>query len=117
MANTRIALMVIGVLLIAQAATPQLSIIGRYNGGLKPSDDELKEIFKEHDAWVKDGGPYHLNDSKVANDPRRANLSNANLNQAHLVGAHLEGAYLESADLSGADLLGAHLEGADLLGA
>jgi hypothetical protein len=107
MVNTRFALIVIGVLLIAQAGTPphclgdEVKCSGKYKGRLTPlSDDELAEILKQHDAWVKEGGPVHLDDPKVANDPRRANLCGADLTGAHLTGADLTGANLIDADLA-----------------
>jgi uncharacterized protein YjbI with pentapeptide repeats len=84
----------------------------------------LADILKQHAAWVKDGGPLHLDDPKVANDPRRANLCGAqltgadlngtNLNGADLVRANLTGAYLTAADLGGAYLNDAYLAGAHL---
>ena len=128
MAHSRIALIIIGVVLIAQTAMPpccrgdEVKCTGKYKDGRKPTDDELKKILKKHDAWVEDGGPDHLEDSKVADDPRRANLCDAHLRAVHLEGAHLSGAHLEGVDLTGAYLPGihlsdAHLENADLKGA
>jgi hypothetical protein len=127
MKHSHIALIVIGGLLTAQAATPP-SCLGdavkctKYKDGLKPTDAELKEILKEHGAWVKDGGPYQLDDPKIANDPRRANfceadLDSADLDSADLRNADLRGAQLGEAGLDGADLDGAHLNGAHLDGA
>src|SRR6516164_4730332 len=134
MKHSRIALIIIGVLLTAQAATPRPCIgqecTGRYKGKA-PSSAELQEILKQHGVWVKvfPYAQYHLYDPKVANDPRRANLCGANLasaglNRASLAGANLDGAnfsqanldgaYLDFANLSGAYLDGAHLIGADL---
>jgi hypothetical protein len=112
MTNSRIALVVIGALLIAQTAVPpcylgdEVKCTGKYKGGLQPTDDKLKEILKQHSAWLIEGGP--------ANDPRRAklcgaNLSSVDLNGAQLTRADLTGAYLRGADLSGADLRGADL--------
>ncbi|MBV8456954.1 MAG: hypothetical protein JO122_10115 [Acetobacteraceae bacterium] len=95
MAHSRIALIIIGVLLTVQAVTPrcclgdEVKCTGKYKGGLKPTDAELKEILKQHDAWMKDFGPYaqyHLDDPKVANDPRRANFCGADLMGADLRG-------------------------------
>jgi len=109
MANSRIVLIVIGIFLTAQAAWPQrclsdeVKCTGKYKGVLTPTDDELKEILKQHDAWLKDHG------TKLANDPRRANLCDANLN-----GVQLEGAHLDGANLNGVQLEGAHLDGANL---
>jgi hypothetical protein len=43
---------------------------GKYKGGLKPTDAELKEILKQHAAWLKDGGqlPLALDNPKVAGE-------------------------------------------------
>jgi uncharacterized protein YjbI with pentapeptide repeats len=110
---------------------------GKYKGGLTPTSDELKEILRQHAAWLTDnsllpGSQTSVLDPKVANDPRRANLcdadltrahlfradlTSANLTRAHLFRADLGGAYLSSADLSGANLNGADLSGADLVSA
>jgi hypothetical protein len=59
---------------------------GKYKGGLKPLSDELADILKKHAAWMKDGGP---SDSKLFDDPRRANLCGAQLSGMHLEGVHL----------------------------
>jgi Pentapeptide repeats (8 copies) len=129
MAHSRIAILVIGVVLISQAApvvatpTPEAApsaiaaapvCNGKYKGWLKPSAAELANILKKHAAWVKDGGWL---DPKLANDPRRANLCGAYLRGVNLNGADLTGADLNGADLTGVDLKGAHLNGADLTGA
>jgi hypothetical protein len=70
----------------------------------------IKEILKEHSAWLREGG------GKRA-DLRGADLRGADLRGADLRGAYLRGAYLQDADLRGADLRGADLQGADLRGA
>ncbi len=121
MKHARIALLVIGVVLVSQAAaaaaTPAPAVApsaaaavpvcnGKYKGRLKPSPAELAEILKQHLEWLKAEGP---EDFKLANDPRRANLCGANLMYADLGGAHLRGA-----NLTGADLKAAHLTQADL---
>src|SRR5713226_5140070 len=116
MARLQIALLVIGVVLLAQAA-PVAACKGKYKGGLKPSSSELAEILKQHAAWVKEGGPDNINDSKFAKDPRRANLCEADLNGAQLDSAQLSAAHLESAHLDRARLIGANLEYADLYNA
>jgi hypothetical protein len=97
MVNTRFALIVIWVLLVTQVGMPPRSwgneakCSGKYKGRLTPlSEDELAEILKQHNAWAKDAGPLHLNNPKVANDPRRANLCEANLRHALLTGAFKE---------------------------
>jgi hypothetical protein len=127
MARSRIALIVVSVVLIFQAASvaatppPQIAppgaavpvCNGKYKGGLKPSPAELAEILKQHAAWLKNKFLY-LYDPKLANDPRRANLCGAYLIGADLTGVHLDGADLTGADLDGANLLGATLKGADL---
>src|SRR6266849_50249 len=120
MAPSRFALLVIGIVLIFQAASVSASsptpaagepdCSGKYKDGLKPPPVELADILKQHAAWVKDGGTY---DFRLANDPRRANLCGADLNGAHLSGADLIGADLR-ADLTGADLTKANLTSADL---
>jgi hypothetical protein len=149
MAHSRIALLVIGVILISQAApvaaTPAPEAAppvaqstagpvcnGKYKDFLKPSFDELAEIFKKHAAWMKAGGVY---DPKLADDPRKANLCGADLRdtdltkpdlssadltgailwRAHLDYANLTDAHLDHATLWGADLFGADLRGADLI--
>jgi hypothetical protein len=128
MKHSHLALIAIGILLTAQAATPpsclgdEVKCPGNYKGGLKPIDDKLKEILKQHSAWVKDGGPDHLDDPIVAKDPRRANLRGAHLEDAdlhgeELSGVDLEGAYLVGAVLDNADLSRAHLDNTDLRGA
>jgi hypothetical protein len=105
MAHSRIALIVIGVLLIAQAAAPQLCLgqpcTGKYKGGLTPSPAELAKILKLHAKWLNAGG---RNDSKLAKDPRRANLCQANLDGADLDGADLMGANMSNARLTNANL-------------
>ena len=136
-------LLVIGVVLLAEAAlaatAPTLAVAlsiddgpacnGKYKGGLKPTNLELADIFKQHAAWMNDAG---VADPEMANDPRRANLCGANLEGVQLKHADLKGANLTGADLEGADLVGAqltfsdlesadlmytHLEGAELYGA
>lgn len=134
MKHARIALLVIGVVLVSQAAaaaaTPAPAAApsaaaavpvcnGKYKGRLKPSPAELAEILKQHLEWLKAEGP---EDFKLANDPRRANLCGANLMYADLKAAHLTQADLSGATLSGAalgdaDLYRADLYGADLKGA
>src|SRR6516162_6289612 len=124
MKHSRIALIIIGVLLTAQAATPRPCIgqecTGRYKGKA-PSSAELQEILKQHGVWVKvfPYAQYHLDDPRVANDPRRANLCGANLasaglNRASLAGANLDGANLSQANLDGANFSQANLDGAYL---
>jgi uncharacterized protein YjbI with pentapeptide repeats len=130
MKHSHIAMVVIGVLLIAQVATPERCIgqelcsgkykgglkasrcTGKYKGGLKPPPAELMETLKQHATWVKDGGPDHLDDPKVANDPRRANFCEADLSNTDLKDAHLEKADLSDANLDGAHLDRAHFNGA-----
>jgi hypothetical protein len=86
MARSHIILFTIGVVVLPHASPLncfgdpfKVECNGKYKGGLEPSDAELKKILQLHAAWVKDGGPSHLDDPKVANDPRRANLCGANL--------------------------------------
>jgi hypothetical protein len=100
MAHSSLAPLVIGIVLFSLAAplaaTPTPAVAptpvaavpvcnGKYKGGLKPSSDELAEILKKHADWVKDGG---LVFSKLADDPRRANLCGANLERAPLSPLH-----------------------------
>ena len=68
--------------------------------------DELNEILRKHNLWLK--GDFN---------GARANLYRANLYRANLNGADLYGANLYRANLNGADLRGANLNGADLRGA
>lgn len=87
---------------------------GKYKGGLKPSHAQLAEILKQHSAWLKAGGPF---DSRLENDPRRANLCEASLTSADLTGANPTGARLSDATLIGANLNGVSLVDADLTSA
>src|SRR2546423_1171496 len=121
MKPTNLALLTFERVLIAQMFAPRHCFAGeppqctgKYKGGLKPNDAELKEILRQHAAWARGDGPFFLNDRKVANDPRRANLCDADLRVAHLDGAHLGGANLGGANLSGANLSGANLFDAQL---
>lgn len=117
MSSSRIALIVIGAVLLAQAAmAPRCmgfkekdTCSGKYKGRLKPSPEELEDILKKHAAWLKD-----LHNSKLASDPRRANLCDAYLIDTQLHGADLEYADLHGALLIGADLRGTNLYAADL---
>ena len=90
------------------------------------SKEELKEILKKHEMWLKDekggeradlsntdlSGVYLWNANLIY-----ANLSGANLSNAGLWNANLTSADLSNADLSGADLSNANLSGANLSGA
>src|SRR6266849_1677026 len=79
MARLQIALLVIGVVLIAQATMPRQAMgqcSGKYKGGLRPSPAELADILTKHAEWLKAGG---LHDPRLTNDPRRANLCDADL--------------------------------------
>ena len=76
--------------------------------------DELNEILRKHDLWLKgdfNGARANLNGANLYG----ANLYGANLNGANLYGANLYGANLYGADLNGADLNGANLYGANLI--
>jgi uncharacterized protein YjbI with pentapeptide repeats len=136
MKHAYLALLTIGFLLTSQVAAPRnclgdepkVECNGKFKGGGSPLDAELKEILQRHAAWVKDlVGPFtfsfvepkDLDDPKVANDPRRANLCGAtlfaDLRGANLAGADLHGAELH-VDLSHADLTGADLRGTKLIG-
>src|SRR5262245_18043306 len=135
MEGPRVAVLVVAILMILPTATPPPCMgqvapcAGKYKGGLEPSAAEMKDILKNHLAWVKDGG---WGDRSLANDPRRARLCgarlmNADLSRADLVsadlrdtdfiGANLSGANLISADLTDALLIFADLQGADLMAA
>jgi pentapeptide repeat protein len=94
------------------AAAPACN--GKYKGRLKPPPAELADILKKHAEWLNDHSPHN---SKLANDPRRANLCDADLDGAYLGAAHLEDVDLDGAHLHGAHLEGAHLDGARLYGA
>ena len=90
------------------------------------SKEELKEILKKHEMWLKDekggeradlsntdlSGVYLWNANLIY-----ANLSGANLSNAGLWNANLTSADLSNADLSGADLSNANLSGVNLSGA
>jgi hypothetical protein len=71
----------------------------------------LAEILKEHTAWLNDGGP---GNSKLANDPKIANLCDTNLAGAHLNSAHLNSAHLTKTVLFAAGLKFASLDSARL---
>lgn len=115
MKHRHLALLVLELVLIAQVADLKNCFGGEAkpecNGKFKdrkPTDAELKEVLRQHAAWLTDNSPFpDLNDAKVANDPRRANLC----------GADLDGADLSSKDLSGADLTDVKLDQANLISA
>ena len=69
--------------------------------------ETLKQVLKDHAAWLRGAGGSRANLSI-------ANLSCANLSDADLSGANLSGANLSYADLSYANLIGTNLSGADL---
>lgn len=70
--------------------------------------NELQEILKKHELWLKD------KEGGCKADLSRANLSGADLSRADLSWANLSGADLSGADLSWADLSKANLSWADL---
>ena len=82
---------------------------------------DIKEILKNHLAWLRDEDGGEKADLSGANlsgaNLRGANLRGADLYCANLSGANLRGADLYGANLSGADLSGANLRGANLRGA
>jgi hypothetical protein len=125
MKHARLALLVLDLALLTLAARPrncfgddQLPCTGKYKGYQRPTDAELKEILLLHSAWLKDKAVSALlGDSKLLNDPSRANLCGADLGLANLKLANLYGADLSGADLREADLTGASLGDADLEGA
>ena len=120
MSYSRVALLLIGVVLISRAApvaaTPAPKVVppvaappvcnGKYKGERKPSPDELADILRKHTEWVRDAGR--------DNDARRANLCDADLDGAYLYDASLSGANLRFADLRGANLTHAQLSKAQL---
>jgi Pentapeptide repeats (8 copies) len=69
---------------------------GKFKGGLKPSFAELVDILKKPAEWVNDHGPVN---SKLSNDPRRANLCGADLTGVRLTGTNLADANLAGANL------------------
>jgi hypothetical protein len=75
--------------------------------------EQLSEILKEHDKWLKDSSQGKRADLRSA-DLRSANLSAANLRSADLRSANLSSANLRSANLSSADLSYANLSSANL---
>ena len=97
-----------------------------------PSSQELKELLKRHEHWVKseyqkgqraDLSGANLQDVDLPKVElagailKGAHLGGANLSNAHLRGAYLQAALLMEADLSGAVLQGARLQRATLTGA
>ena len=76
------------------------------------SIDELNDILKQHDLWLKNYGGCRADLSYT--DLFVADLKWANLSGANLIGANLRGADLRGADLRGADLRGADLKWANL---
>jgi hypothetical protein len=100
----------IGVVLLAQTVAQRClgempSCIGKYKE-VAPSTAELKQILKQHDAW--------MNSVLYPDDRRRANLCGAILMQAHLAGANLFYANLAEANLIDANLSHANLADANL---
>jgi uncharacterized protein YjbI with pentapeptide repeats len=124
MSRQLIALFVIGIVQLSQAASPrpcmgQVKCSGKYSDGLKPSPAELAEILKQHAAWVKDVSVDgwqrgELVNAKLDHDQRRADLCDANLEEAQFTTTELTGADLIHANLMGAHMQGAHLNMADL---
>ena len=86
----------------------------------KITEEELKEILKQHQLWLNSNetegkrADLRCADLRCA-DLRCANLTRANLSGADLTGAYLTGADLRRAYLYRADLTGANLTGADLI--
>jgi hypothetical protein len=80
--------------------------------------DQLKEILKLHQLWLRSEEKGTCADLSWANlreaDLSLADLSWANLREADLRGADLSGADLRRANLRGANLRGANLREADL---
>ena len=76
------------------------------------SKEELNEILKEHELWLKKEGGKRADLSDV--DLRFINLSHANLSHANLSHADLSHADLEDANLKYADLIYANLSDAYL---
>ena len=77
------------------------------------SQEELKEILKEHEMWLKDeegGKRANLSYVNLSN----ADLSHANLRVANLMGVNLSNSNLHNADLTCANLKVANLTDADL---
>ena len=72
------------------------------------SQEELKEILKEHEMWLKD------EEGGERADLRYADLSGANLTGADLSNADLTGADLRCVDLTYADLTSTNLSNTDL---
>jgi len=105
--------------------TKEEECTGPYQGGKKPSKEDLAKILLAHEAWElsrfftdnprgqranlceADLGGAHL---------QQADLRGAHLEKANLFQAHLEQANLREAHLEEAYLVGAHLEEADLVG-
>jgi hypothetical protein len=126
MPRSRLALSALGIVLFALATVPRRSLSdepklvcnGKYKGGLKPTDADLKEILQKHDAWVMQMGPFTPSDKpEVGGDTRRVNLCGADLSDLKLTNRFLDGANLQEADLTDADLSGASLSYANLIDA
>ena len=86
------------------------------------SIEELNDILKQHDLWLKNDGGVKADlrgVDLIGADLRGVNLSRADLSRADLSGddlsgADLSGANLIMANLSEANLIGVNLSGADL---
>jgi len=75
--------LIVFAVLISQLAVPigalraeRTFCIGKYKGGLKPSREELTDILKKYEEWLKTPPPTGRYDFS---DPRRANLCEADL--------------------------------------
>ena len=74
------------------------------------SQEELNEILKKHEMWLK----YEKGGERA--DLEGTNLENANLEGSNLYGANLYGANLRNVNLCGVNLYGSNLYGANLYG-
>jgi uncharacterized protein YjbI with pentapeptide repeats len=79
-----------------------------------PSENELKEILRKHEAWLESEGRQGERAFLKNADLSRVDLSQADLSQAYLRQADLSGVDFSRADLSKADLRIADLRGANL---
>ncbi len=79
-------------------------------------ENTLREILREHRAWVRSDGYEGVQADLSEADLQGADLQGAILCGANLAGANLAGANLIGADLTGASLNNAQLEGAKMLG-
>jgi len=118
---SRLPLLIAFAVLISQLVAPvgafgtEIACDGKYEGGLTPSPEELRDILKKNkEDWkAAKGGVFISSTNLCEANLWLADLAGANFLGANLVRANLAGAWLDGADLAGANLAGADLNGAN----